>query len=811
MRSTVISTALLFCALTTPALSQIPPDSATQNFPGDSSWGAIAACGGVGEPDCGTCSDYSVGGVVVSYGGQCTPEPKSKGYANVDMDSIGTDVDDEGFTTGQAISIVFATKQQHEDSDRKVHGATSTYDAALDGTDAKYNTAMHGVPLPYEKSNGRYFLPCKQAAGEKTIKITVFRDASLTEFGGEWVKLYEKDSWKNVTNEYEPYTFNDFGTKIPLQEFRPTTIDGDGRTIVNNAANTAEVNVFMVMDQDGDYEVRYANPKLKTSTGKWISFEFKRHQIRIGDPWTDCSVGDTGTGADTGTTVGTIVPVYLGNPALLIAEYTNVETILSAAFTGDAAAVPTKIILPIFSPGNDGADKTVDPGSGGTTWTEGYVATVADRGDRNPLTSKNEAYHCDSSWQENDPVAPPACQKKTYHKCYRGGSVCPLDHAVCKVEYCEMQRWRQIVDLYHTMTNVEVLGLIETKNVDGTERTDAEIEADIAKYTTHVTGVKGFYFNNAHGSKSVVDGLIDIAHAEIPSSMTTVFGIGQPLLDKAALDRAGAPDVWVTLNTEKDSAGDRLGGDLGSWTPFSWYPYIAATKWSAVVTEVDSADISSTLAMMLDRGYGYVYLHSAELFSTTSTHLTELITAIGGTRRLEATERKLQTLDNGVSKTRYECDDTLFECEPVCVETVGLVRNKVSDSQCSAEQKLDACSCNCYHHTQWTCEGNKVVCKASLRDGGLQTVGDLVCETRGTPKPAWDANPERFAAECTELPTLRDDKPTEQCMAKYREQAAGETMPTMPALLAPEDFDLTMGAMGGAVQTAMAVALALNL
>ena len=43
---------------------------------------------------------------------------------------------------------------------------------------------------------------CKQTAGEKTIKITVYRPASLTEFGGEWVKLYEKDSWGNVTHEY---------------------------------------------------------------------------------------------------------------------------------------------------------------------------------------------------------------------------------------------------------------------------------------------------------------------------------------------------------------------------------------------------------------------------------------------------------------------------------------------------------------------------------------------------------------------------------------------------------------------------------
>ena len=42
---------------------------------------------------------------------------------------------------------------------------------------------------------------------------------------------------------------------------------------------------------------------------RWISFEFKKHQIRVGDPWTNCNVGDTGTGTDTGTTVGTIIPV----------------------------------------------------------------------------------------------------------------------------------------------------------------------------------------------------------------------------------------------------------------------------------------------------------------------------------------------------------------------------------------------------------------------------------------------------------------------------------------------------------------------
>ena len=90
-----------------------------------------------------------------------------------------------------------------------------------------------------------------------------------------------------------------------------------------------------------------------------------------------------------------------------------------------------------------------------------------------------------------------------------------------------------------------------------------------------------------------------------------------------------------------------------------------------------------------------VYLHSDADFNTISTHLDHLITAIGGasrrlsshspqddaSRRLEAAGRQLQTLDDGVSATRYECDDTLFECEPVCVETVteGRLRDPNSE------------------------------------------------------------------------------------------------------------------------------------
>lgn len=116
----------------------------------------------------------------------------------------------------------------------------------------------------YQSLNKRYFLPCKQAGnGEKTIKVTVTRPADLTEFGGEWVKSYPKDSWSNETNEYEPYTFNDYGSKIPLDEFRPVTINPiTKQKLDDDALDATELNVFMEMSKDGDYEIRYGNPHL---------------------------------------------------------------------------------------------------------------------------------------------------------------------------------------------------------------------------------------------------------------------------------------------------------------------------------------------------------------------------------------------------------------------------------------------------------------------------------------------------------------------------------------------------------------------
>merc|ERR1719311_890343 len=133
--------------------------------------------------------------------------------------------------------------------------------------------------------------------------MTVTRPEGLTAFGGEWVQLFPKDSWENTTNEYEPFTFNHYGAKIPLPEFRatPTGLRGDGDNadgttteIAGNvgpsadAATSSEVNVYMEVSDEGDYEVMYGNPGLQ-SGGKWVAVQFRSTLLRVGNPWADCS------------------------------------------------------------------------------------------------------------------------------------------------------------------------------------------------------------------------------------------------------------------------------------------------------------------------------------------------------------------------------------------------------------------------------------------------------------------------------------------------------------------------------------------
>ena len=59
--------------------------------------------------------------------------------------------------------------------------------------------------------------------------------------------------------------------------------------------------------------LRYGNPSLNTTEGKWVAIEFKKHQLRVGSPWASCvSDGGATTATASYTGVGTIIPVYLG-------------------------------------------------------------------------------------------------------------------------------------------------------------------------------------------------------------------------------------------------------------------------------------------------------------------------------------------------------------------------------------------------------------------------------------------------------------------------------------------------------------------
>lgn len=95
-----------------------------------------------------------------------------------------------------------------------------------------------------------------------------------------------------------------------------------------------------------------------------------------------------------------------------------------------------------------------------------------------------------------------------------------------------------------------MIGLIETKDATGSPRTAADLKADIDSYKLHTPAIKGFYFNEAHGSVADVNDLIAVSLAEIETptgkdDYFTVFGLGQPLFDPSFESAAGAPDVWV--------------------------------------------------------------------------------------------------------------------------------------------------------------------------------------------------------------------------------------------------------------------------
>jgi hypothetical protein len=217
------------------------------------------------------------------------------------------------------------------------------------------------------------------------------------------VQLFPKDSWENKTNEFEPFSFNDYGAKIPLAEFRPlpsgstdcmdcmekwqqlslsqTTIDALKKDVLN---------VFMEVKDEGDYEVKFGNPYLTSNGGKWVAVEFKQTLLRVGTPWAHCTEDALG---DASYSVGTIMPLLLGHPNLhTIALGQGAESYNDAIAELAGVSVPVKVVLEIFS-----EDKK--------SWTSSANGDV----------------------------------------CYKAGNPCPENHAVCKPAHCEMQVWAQII------------------------------------------------------------------------------------------------------------------------------------------------------------------------------------------------------------------------------------------------------------------------------------------------------------------------------------------------------------------------------
>jgi len=215
--------------------------------------------------------------------------------------------------------------------------------------------------------------------------------------------------------------------------------------------------------------------------------------------------------------------------------------------------------------------------------------------------------------------------------------------------------------------------------------------------------------------------------------------------------------------------------ELGLWNPFSWYPYVAPSKWAAIVTGATGIGDISTL---IDRGYGYVYVTSETGFDTESSLTSLVIDTLTA-----ASTRRLSTTDAGRKLTASEpfwgCDDTLFECKPICMKQMGTVTSKVSDTLCAAAP-LDQCSCKCLHEAQWTCDGDSIVCKARYGAGELTTVGDKVCETRGAPKPATIAEL-RIASQCEPITEMRGSAPTADCLAQWGTPEPTTKAPTTEA------------------------------
>jgi hypothetical protein len=659
------------------------------------------------------------------------------GWANINVDATGP----------SAPSLTIALRDaSYTDAENDVHGV---HTGTLDTTQLL--------------SNSRYVLSCPDTATNgKTVKLTVTRDRSLTKFQGEWVKLYRKGSWIEVASEWEPYTHNNHGSKIPLPAYRPDVtedLDTD-----SSAAPTDNLNVFMSLPDHGDFEVKYGTPYLKNDcpatgcdpnnegSGKWIALEFKSTLLRVGNPWGSCGAGNSYSG------VGAIVPLYLGHPNTNRQSYDDVATIIKTHTN-----IPIYVVVQMYTP------------------TSGNVQ-------RATPTAPPTYYENAQKWTPGTPAE----GGEAYTTCFSAGTPCPKNFASCSVDNCNINQWNQIINDLRTNDNVKVLAYVETTDEYGDARgvellrADAQASKDAIAATTALpkAALDGFYFGGAaaeletgssawtSGTAGMNNTLVVSAELKAAASGTiTVIGTGSALMDPYVLEHAGAPNTVVTLSGNNT--------EIGSWAPFAWYPAKAASTWGAILTHVPEADVTTQATKLFDRGYGFVYLHSAAGFDTVSTYLNaalaRVVTQAGSTRRLTEETPLLseaRRLEDAPT-TAWGCDETLFQCSPICLKTTGVVTVEVTDSEC-AGAPMDPCQCSCLYDAQWTCdESDTVVCKATDTFAlESQVVGDLVCSSRGTDKPAIGDFTKQDGA-CVAKGTVRGRWPTGQCVGQY--QAAKAT------------------------------------
>jgi hypothetical protein len=575
----------------------------------------------------------------------------------------------------------------------------------------------------HPKTDGRYILSCPQPEGQKTVKFTVKRPAKMTDFGGEWVKLFQKDSWINETNEYEPFTFNQYGAKIPLLRDSGEAAPGEKFDADPTETLAGSVTVYMEVENRGDYEVMYGNKYLNTTWYdadpesptygnayvRWVAVKFSKTLLRVGSPWAEClgldSLDDS-LEAEAYTSIGSIIPAFFGHPGLNLQKYKDLAAELYEETP--VANIEVKVVLEIFD-------------------SDTKLYTMSEE----PFSAKTEHAKFGTD----------------YSKCYKSGNACPEGHSVCRKDYCELDRWEQIIEMFQALPGVTVLGAV------GEGTTTSEYDILDKK-------VNGFFF-------TVNATVEDVSARRLQGPIEEVYGdsvynLGAPLFNRTAIDDA---ETLVTLSTN----------DIGVWNPYSWYPTISTDKWAAIVDEVSPAKMSKTVDTLIDRGYGWVFVTDEVGFKTMSSYTKTLIgklqekASLSGSGVDASLPRRLSEVDRQLSQTEYSwgCDDTGYHCAPVCLAQNGPVTTIAAKKHC-ADAPMDVCKCKCYYDAVWACHKGEVVCKATK---GVETkiMGDLLCESRGTPKPRFEdiSTSVRQAGECEPVPTTRGDYPLRQCLTQW--------------------------------------------